>query len=131
MAQTETSETAAPPVNLQLLVLARDPAMRAMLDRMLTPFGNRITFAENLGQASTIAARNSFDAILSTAGQVDSLSATPSQRTPILALAAWDERPPTGASHVLRWPASADAVYAAIATVTGQTIAKAKTGNEE
>ncbi len=129
--QTETSDAAAPPVNLQLLVLARDPAMRAMLDRMLTPFGNRITFAENLGQASTIAARNSFDAILSTASQVDSLSATPSQRTPILALAAWDERPPTGASHVLRWPASADALYAAIATVTGQTTAKAKTGHEE
>ena len=130
MSQTETSEPAAPPVNLQLLVLARDPAMRAMLDRMLTPFGNRITFAENLGQASTIAARNSFDAILSTASQVDSLSATPSQRTPILALAAWDERPPTGASHVLRWPASADAVYAAIATVTGQATAKAKPGTK-
>ena len=68
----------------QLLVLARDPAMRAAIDRMLTPFGNRITFAENLGQASTISARNAFDAILSTASHVDSLSATPGHRTPIL-----------------------------------------------
>ena len=126
MAQTENNESVTPPVALQLLVLARDPAMRATIDRMLTPFGNRITFAENLGQASTISARNSFDAILSTAGQVDSLSATPSQRTPILALAAWDERPPTGASHVLRWPASADALYAAIGIVTGEEKVKAK-----
>ena len=126
MAQTDSSESVAPPVALQLLVLARDPAMRAAIDRMLTPFGNRITFAENLGQGSTISARNSFDAILSTAGHVDSLAATPSQRTPILALAAWDERPPTGASHVLRWPASADALYEAIAIVTGETKAKAK-----
>ena len=49
--------------------------MRAAIDRMLTPFGNRLTFAENLGQASTISARNTFDAILATAGHVDSLSA--------------------------------------------------------
>src|SRR6185295_19181433 len=89
-------------------------------------FGNRLTFADNLGQASTISARDSFDAILSTAGHVDSLSATPGHRTPILALAAWDERPPTGASHVLRWPASADALYTAIATMIGERNAKAK-----
>jgi len=63
MAQSDNSESVAPPVALQLLVLARDPAMRATIDRMLTPFGNRITFAENLGQASTISARNSFDAV--------------------------------------------------------------------
>jgi signal transduction histidine kinase/HPt (histidine-containing phosphotransfer) domain-containing protein len=119
-------ESAAPPISLQLLVLARDPTMRSAIDRMLTPFGNRLTFADNLGQASTISARNSFDAILSTAGHVDSLSATPGHRTPILALAAWDERPPTGASHVLRWPASADALYTAIATVIGEQNAKAK-----
>ncbi len=127
IAQTDNSESVPPPVALQLLVLARDPTMRATIDRMLTPFGNRITFAENLGQASTISARNSFDAILSTAGQSDSLSATPSQRTPILALAAWDERPPAGAAHVLRWPASADALYAAIAIVTGD---KVKSGSK-
>jgi signal transduction histidine kinase len=124
--QTDSAESAAPPVALQLLVLARDPQMRATIDRMLTPFGNRLTFAENLGQASTISARNTFDAILATASHVDSLSATPSQRTPILALAAWDERPPTGASHVLRWPASADALYGAIATVIGEQGAKTK-----
>jgi signal transduction histidine kinase/HPt (histidine-containing phosphotransfer) domain-containing protein len=122
----DNAESAAPPVALQLLVLARDPTMRAMIDRMLTPFGNRLTFAENLGQASTISARNTFDAILSTAGHVDSLSATPAQRTPILALAAWDERPPTGASHVLRWPATADALYAAVATLLEGGSAKAK-----
>jgi signal transduction histidine kinase/HPt (histidine-containing phosphotransfer) domain-containing protein len=125
-AQPDNIESAAPPVALQLLVLARDPTMRAAIDRMLTPFGNRLTFADNLGQASTISARNSFDAILSTAGHVDSLSATPGHRTPILALAAWDERPPTGASHVLRWPASADALYTAIATIIGEQNAKAK-----
>ncbi len=124
--QPDNIESAAPPVALQVLVLARDQAMRAAIDRMLTPFGNRLTFADNLGQASTISARNTFDAILSTAGHVDSLSATPGHRTPILALAAWDERPPTGASHVLRWPASADALYAAIATIIGEQSAKAK-----
>jgi len=127
LAETE-SGSAAPPVGLHLLVLARDPAMRATIDRMVTPFGNRLTFAENLGQASTISARTGFDAILSTAGHVDSIAAMPAQRTPILALAAWDERPPTGASHVLRWPASADALYGAIATVIGETGDKAKAG---
>ena len=127
MTEPDNAESVAPPVALQLLVLARDPAMRAAIDRMLTPFGNRVTFAENLGQASTISGRNTFDAILSTAAQVDSLAATPApQRTPILALAAWDERPPTGATHVLRWPATADAVYAAIATMIGEKVAKAK-----
>ena len=134
LAETESGESAAPPIGLNLLVLARDPAMRATIDRMVTPFGNRLTFAENLGQASTIAARTGFDAILATAGHVDSLAAMPSQRMPILALAAWDERPPTGASHVLRWPASADALYGAIATVIGETggaKAGAKTANVE
>ena len=127
VAEPNSAENVAPPVGLQLLVLARDPAMRASIDRMLTPFGNRLTFTENLGQASTISGRNTFDAILSTAAHVDSLAATPApQRTPILALAAWDERPPTGASHVLRWPASADAVYAAIATLIGEKAVKAK-----
>ena len=71
--QPDNIESAAPPVALQLLVLARDQAMRAAIDRALTPFGNRLTFADNLGQASTISARNTFDAILSTAGHVDSL----------------------------------------------------------
>jgi signal transduction histidine kinase/HPt (histidine-containing phosphotransfer) domain-containing protein len=125
--EADNAESVAPPVALQLLVLARDPAMRATIDRMLTPFGNRLTFAENLGQASAISGRNTFDAILSTAAHVDSLAATPApQRTPILALAAWDERPPTGASHVLRWPANADALYGAIAIVIGEKTAKAK-----
>jgi signal transduction histidine kinase/HPt (histidine-containing phosphotransfer) domain-containing protein len=127
----DNGESAAPPVGLQLMVLARDAAMRGLIDRMLTPFGNRITFAETLGQASTIAARNSFDAILATAGHVDSLSATPSQVTPILALATWDERPPTGASHVLRWPATADSLYAAIAKVVGENAGRTKRAAKE
>ena len=126
LSETDNAESAAPPISLQILVLARDPTMRAAIDRMLTPFGNRLIFAENLGQASTISARNTFDAILSTASHVDSLSATPGHHTPILALAAWDERPPTGASHVLRWPASADALYAAVAMIIGEQSAKAK-----
>jgi signal transduction histidine kinase/HPt (histidine-containing phosphotransfer) domain-containing protein len=122
-----SAESATPPAALQLLLLARDPAMRATIDRMLTPFGNRLTFAENLGQASTISSRNTFDVILSAASHVDSLAATPApQRTPILALAAWDERPPTGANYVLRWPASADALYTAISTLIGEKAAKAK-----
>ncbi|MGH7555840.1 MAG: sensor histidine kinase, partial [Longimicrobiales bacterium] len=107
-ADAQSGETGPAPVGLTLLVLARDPGIRAQVTRMLTPHGNRITFAENLGQASTMSARNSFDVILSTAGHADSLAASPAQRTPILALAAWDERPPTGATLVLRWPASAD-----------------------
>ena len=127
MGAVDNAESVAPPVALQLLVCARDPTMRATIDRMLTPFGNRLTFAENLGQASAISGRNTFDAILSTAAHVDSLAATPApQRIPILALAAWDERPPTGASHVLRWPSNADALYAAIAIVIGERTAKAK-----
>jgi signal transduction histidine kinase/HPt (histidine-containing phosphotransfer) domain-containing protein len=131
IAETQASESVAAPVGLMLLVLARDPAIRTALTRMLSTHGNRITFAESLGQASAISARNSFDVILSTAGHADSLAATPAQRTPILALAAWDERPPSGATLVLRWPASADALYSAIATVIGDGGGKAKSPPKE
>jgi signal transduction histidine kinase len=122
----DAGDSASPPAGLMLLVLARDPHIRAELNRMLAPFGNRLTFADNLGQASTISARNSFDAILSTAAHADSLAATPSQRTPILALAAWDERPPAGATLVVRWPASASALYSALSTVIAEAIARRK-----
>jgi HPt (histidine-containing phosphotransfer) domain-containing protein len=130
-ADAPSGEPISAPGGLMLLVLARDPAIRTAITRMLTPYGNRLTFAENLGQASTISARNSFDVILSTAGHADSLAASPAQRTPILALAAWDERPPTGATLVLRWPASADALYSAITAVIGDRNAKAKSRAKE
>jgi signal transduction histidine kinase/HPt (histidine-containing phosphotransfer) domain-containing protein len=127
----QTADSVSPPTALTLLVLARDPAIRTALKEMLIPHGNRINFADSLGHASTIAARSRFDLIVSTASHADSLAATPSQRTPILALAQWDERPPLGAALVLRWPATADALYSAIGTVLGDGPAMSSSTTEE
>ena len=117
--ENDQGEPAAPPSGLSLLVLPPDAAVLATLERLLTPFGNRIARADSLAQAATMSARGDFTLIISAASKVDALASTPGQRTPILALVARDERPPNGADGMVRWPATPNALYAAIVGVTG------------
>jgi signal transduction histidine kinase/HPt (histidine-containing phosphotransfer) domain-containing protein len=114
-------EPVTPPTGLSLLGYVPDAAMRAELDRLLAPFGNRIVFMDSLAQAAATSARGSFAAVLAIASAADALAAAPGQRTPILALAASDENLPAGSDSVLRWPAMPAALYAAVHAVSGET----------
>jgi signal transduction histidine kinase/HPt (histidine-containing phosphotransfer) domain-containing protein len=122
-------EGSAAPSGLALLAFV-DRSDREVLDPLLTPFGNRITFVDTLVQASTMSTRGGYDMILATAGSVDVLAAAPGQRTPILGLTARDERQPEAADGVLRWPATSDALYSAITAVIGEG-ARKKAGAKE
>ena len=122
-------EGSAAPSGLTLLAFVTR-SDREVLDPLLTPFGNRITFVDTLIQASTMSTRGGYDMILATAGSVDVLAAAPGQRTPILALTARDERQPEAADGVLRWLATPDALYSAIAAVVGEG-ARKKAGAKE
>src|SRR5258708_21900775 len=88
------------------------------MERMLTPLGNAITLASALAQAATISSRGGFALVITSAASADALAATPGQRTPILALATNEERPPDGADAVLRWPATSNALYSMISSIT-------------
>jgi signal transduction histidine kinase/HPt (histidine-containing phosphotransfer) domain-containing protein len=123
---SELADDVPPPGGLSILAWIEDNATKARLDGVLTPFGNRITFASSLAEAAALSARGNFALAIASAQSVDALAVAPGQLTPILALAGSDERRPDGADGVLRWPASAGALYSAIATVLdgngGQTV---------
>jgi signal transduction histidine kinase/HPt (histidine-containing phosphotransfer) domain-containing protein len=104
-----------PPGGLSVVAWIEDTATKAMLDTVLTPFGNRITFASSLSEAAALSARGGYSLLIAGAQAVDGLAAAPGRRTPILALAAHDEPQPDGADGALRWPAPAGALYSAIA----------------
>ena len=87
-AETPETERTVAPSGHNLLILTHDAADRATFERLLSPFGNRLTFAENLAQAAAMSARGDFTLILAAAADVNMLAATPGQRTPILALTA-------------------------------------------
>src|SRR5262249_28375205 len=121
VAEQSDAECVAPPSGLSVLVYVSDDEIRQAIERLLSPFGNRVTCAETLAQAATISARGGYAIILAAAGCVDVLAATPGQRTPILALAGNEERHPDGADAVLRWPANSNALFSAIASLTAYT----------
>jgi HPt (histidine-containing phosphotransfer) domain-containing protein len=106
-----------PPGGLSILAWIDDNATKAWLDNLLTPFGNRITFAASLSDAASLSARGNFALAIARAQSVDALAVAPGQRTPILALASSDDRRPDGADGIVRWPAPAGALYSAIAAI--------------
>ena len=128
--ETPEAERIAPPNGLTLLAFVPQD-MREKLEQWLTPFGNRITFAEKIVQASTMSARGGYDMIIAAAPSVDVLAASPGRGTPILALTPHDERHPDAADGVLRWPTSADALYAAIIGIIGEERMRTESGKEE
>lgn len=125
------AEDVPPPGGLAILAWLEDTATRAMLDHMLTPFGNRITFAASLAEAAAQSARGGFAIVIAAAPAVDALAVAPGQRTPILALAGSDARTPDGADGVLRWPAPPGALYSAIAAIMDGSSVKGSTASAE
>lgn len=111
-------EQVAAPSGLSLLIYLPDDPTRSSIERLLTPFGNAITLAGTLAQAATISSRGGFALVITSAASADALAAAPGQRTPILALNSNEERPPDGADAVLRWPATANALYSVISSIT-------------
>src|SRR6185437_5519135 len=124
-------EPVAPPRDLALLVYLPDETMLASMEGLLAPFGNALTVATTLAQAVTISARGGFSLILAGAGTVGAFAATPGQCTPILALLTDEEHEPDGANGMLRWPATPDALYAAITAMTGQRAKSAEVSSED
>jgi signal transduction histidine kinase/HPt (histidine-containing phosphotransfer) domain-containing protein len=106
------------PSGLSVLVYLPDDPIRSSIERLLTPFGNAITLAGTLAQAATVSSRGGFALIITSAGSADALAATPGQRTPILALTTNEESLPGGADAVLRWPATNNALYSMISSIT-------------
>jgi signal transduction histidine kinase/HPt (histidine-containing phosphotransfer) domain-containing protein len=117
--ETGTMEPVTPPSGLSLLAYLPDGPIRTSIAQLLSPFGNRITFADTLAQALAMSSRGNFAAVLAAGGGVDALASAPGQRIPILGVVSYQERLPDGADGVLRWPTSPDRLYAAIHAVTG------------
>jgi signal transduction histidine kinase/HPt (histidine-containing phosphotransfer) domain-containing protein len=111
---------APPPWNLVFLVCTPDDALRTQLTNLLEPFGNRLTFAASTIETVTLAGQGEFDAIVSTAADADSIAVAPSVRAPLLALILSGMRAPGAAGEVLRWPATAGALYAALRELLGR-----------
>ncbi len=124
--QVETRESvpiagdAAPPWGLAALVWAGDESVRLQIAHMLEPFGNRLDFAASVTEAIALAGRGSFDAIIASAGEADSIAAAPGVRAPILALVQAGMRAPAAANRTIRWPAGPGALYAALRDMLGR-----------
>ncbi|MBI1330590.1 MAG: hypothetical protein GC166_11900 [Alphaproteobacteria bacterium] len=111
---------APPPSGLAILVSASDEALRNQLGNLLEPFGNRLSFVESTTSAIARASKENFDAIIVSAADADTLAAAPGVRAPVLALISGSMRPPQAAGEVLRWPALAGQLYAALRELLGR-----------
>ena len=109
------------PSGLSVLIYLPDDPTRSSIERQLTPYGNAITLANTLAQAATISSRGGFALVITSAASADALAATPGQHTPILALTTNEEDHPAGADAVLRWPATANALYSTISSITEES----------
>jgi HPt (histidine-containing phosphotransfer) domain-containing protein len=116
--ESRDEEQVQAPSGLSVLIYLPDDPTRSSIERVLTPFGNAITLAGTLAQAATISSRGSFALIITSAASADALAATPGQRTPILALTTNEESLPGGADAILRWPATNNALYSMILSIT-------------
>jgi signal transduction histidine kinase/HPt (histidine-containing phosphotransfer) domain-containing protein len=113
-----SSESAAAPSGLSVLVFAQDAEGSKLVANSLEPFGNHVQIADSIADAVGRAARGSFDVILAAASEADTLAAAPGVRSPILALLRRGDRAPACADALLRWPASSAQIYGAIGQVT-------------
>jgi signal transduction histidine kinase/HPt (histidine-containing phosphotransfer) domain-containing protein len=109
-----STETSPAPTGLSMLVFVRDKAAECQLADLLEPFGNTLQCADGLADAVARAGRGRFDMILVGAPDADTLAAAPGFRAPLLAIVRGGERTPTCADNLLRWPAPAREIYAAI-----------------
>lgn len=126
VSQNETQEVAdedhvTPPGGLFILAYAPDEAQKDQIRSLLSPFGNRVTFAPTLAETTALASRGGFALILAEASGLDALVATPGLRTPIVGLMTQPGRPPRGVDVSIRWPGPGSALYRAIAEVLGES----------
>jgi signal transduction histidine kinase/HPt (histidine-containing phosphotransfer) domain-containing protein len=104
----------APPAGLSLLFYLRNPEVQEALVHLLEPFGNRITRADSMADAVGRAGKETFDAIISGAGDADMLAAAPGVKAPLIAVLLRGDRAPAATDLVLRWPVEADQLYRAL-----------------
>ncbi len=109
-----------PPSGLSFLVALAEGPVRSQIADLLEPFGNRLTFAPTVSDALVAASGGSFDAIIASAADADSLAAAPGVTAPLLALLTGGMRMPAAAGEVLRWPATAGALYVALGDLLGR-----------
>ena len=132
--ESPSDERVEPPTNLAVLAYLPNEPVRSAVDRLLTRFGNSVVHSATLAQAVAMSARGGYSIIIAAAPSVDALAATPGQRTPILALVGADEPSPHAGDIVVRWPATADALFSAISSITEEaahTIGEAKADEAE
>jgi len=116
----EASST--PPSRLTLLIQANVAGVAADIARLLEPFGNRITIADGLADAVARAGRGSYDAIITTAAEADTLAAAPGVTAPLIAILLRGDRTPAATNSVLRWPVEPDALYGALSRFTAHPV---------
>jgi signal transduction histidine kinase len=116
--QAATVPVAAPaapaPTGLNVLVFLHDASAERQIADLLEPFGNSLQFAAGIADAVERAARGRFDMIAVGAADADTLAATAGVKAPLLAIVKGGERVPACADTLLRWPAPAREIYAAI-----------------
>ena len=100
-----------PPRGLSLLVFLPDSIVADAIESLLEPFGNRVVRAESLAEAEEQANRQSFDAVITGAGEADMLAAAPGAKAPAIAILLQGSRAPHSTTNVLRWPVEADLLY--------------------
>jgi signal transduction histidine kinase len=128
---TGDQDAVAAPSGLHLLVLVGEGEVHKQLAHALEPFGNSLVFAKTPAEAAARAGRDAFDAIIVGADNADMLAAAPGVKAPILALLSRGERAPVCASEMLRWPANARQVYAALAGISVKSSASSPPPAEE
>ncbi len=109
-----------PPSGLNFLVALAEGPVRNQIANLLEPFGNRLTFVGTASDAILAARSGSFDAIIAPAADADSLAAAPGVQAPLLALLTGGMRMPAAAGEVLRWPATAGALYRTLGDLLGR-----------
>jgi signal transduction histidine kinase/HPt (histidine-containing phosphotransfer) domain-containing protein len=128
-----TATDAPPPWGLAILAVLGEEPLRVQIGNLLEPFGNRLVFAGSAAEAIALAGRESFDAIVALAGVADSIVAAPGVNAPLLALLSTGQRMPAAACGVLRWPADAGALYAALRDLLGRAAdpGRSRAGEQE
>jgi HPt (histidine-containing phosphotransfer) domain-containing protein len=99
---------------MSLLIYLRATQISESLAQLLEPFGNRLMRVDNIAEAIERAGKESFDAIISGAGDVDMLAAAPGVRAPLIAVLLRGDRAPAATDNVLRWPVDATQLYRAL-----------------
>jgi signal transduction histidine kinase/HPt (histidine-containing phosphotransfer) domain-containing protein len=110
-ARNDVEAQQAAPSSLSLLFFLRTQAVADAIAHLLEPFGNRIVRAQSLAEAVTRAGKESFDAIIASAGDADMLAAAPGVKAPLVAVLLRGDRAPSATDSVLRWPVEADQLY--------------------